>query len=130
MGKRKHNIEDDEDEVENQQFKTAKKHCIRDESNLTDENELALIKKLASFMRSIEMAVANFEPHRLAFYLQELSAEFHGLWNKGIENQNLKFILKDNFETSFARIYLILALKKIIAQCLDIFNIKALEEMR
>ena len=85
---------------------------------------------MASFTRSIEMAVTNFEPHRLAFYLQELSAEFHGLWNKGIENQNLKFILKDNFETSFARIYLILALKKVIAQCLDIFNIKALEEMR
>ena len=99
-------------------------------NNLQDESELSLIKKLSSFTRSIEMAVTNFEPHRLAFYLQELSAEFHGLWNKGIENQNLKFILKDNFETSFARIYLILALKKVISQCLDIFNIKALEEMR
>jgi arginyl-tRNA synthetase len=65
----------------------------------------------------------------MAFYLQDLSAEFHSLWNKGIENPELKFIIKNNFSTTMARIYLIISLKTVISECLDIFNIKALEQM-
>jgi arginyl-tRNA synthetase len=98
--------------------------------NLTDESEIELIKKIANFPRVIEMAAVNFEPHRIAFYLQELAAEFHALWNKGSENPNLKFIIKDNLQLTQARIYLVLAVKKIIAEGLKIFNIKAVEEMR
>ncbi|MBM3590048.1 MAG: arginine--tRNA ligase [Alphaproteobacteria bacterium] len=98
-------------------------------NNLRDESEINILKKLASYPRSIEMAVANFEPHRLAFYLQELSSEFHALWNKGSENTQLKFILKNDETTTLARIYIVLAVRKIISQCLEIFNIKALEEM-
>jgi len=97
---------------------------------LTDESEIALIKKLTNFPRIIEMAVTSFEPHRLAFYLQELAAEFHSLWNKGTENPDLKFIIKDNLQLTSARLYLILATKKIISCGLEIFNIKAVEEMR
>jgi arginyl-tRNA synthetase len=98
--------------------------------NLRDESEIELIKKIANFPRIIEMAVTNFEPHRIAFYLQELAAEFHALWNKGSENPDLKFIIKDNLQVTTARIYLILALQKIIAEGLKIFNIKPVEEMR
>lgn len=97
---------------------------------LQDESEINLIKKIANFSRIIEMSAINFEPHRIAFYLQELSSEFHGLWNKGLENKNLKFILKDNIELTEARILLVLAVKKIIFTALDIFNINALEEMK
>ena len=97
---------------------------------LRDESEIELIKKIANFPRIIEMSVVNFEPHRLAFYLQELAAEFHSLWNKGSDNPDLKFIIKDNLRVTYARIYLVLALKKIIATGLEIFNIKAVEEMR
>ena len=98
--------------------------------NLRDESEINLIKKLANFPRIIEMAVENFEPHRLAFYLQELAAELHALWNKGMDHPDLKFIIKENLQLTYARIYLVSAVKKIIACGLDIFNIKALEEMR
>lgn len=98
--------------------------------NLRDQSEIELIKKIANFPRVIEMAVASFEPHRIAFYLQELAAEFHALWNKGTENPELKFIIKDDLQVTLARIYLVLATRKIIATGLEIFNVKALEEMR
>ncbi len=98
--------------------------------NLKDESEINLIKKIANFPRIIEMAAVNFEPHRLAFYLQELAGEFHALWNKGTENPNLKFIIKEDLQITLARIYLILAVKKIIKTGLEIFNIKAVEELR
>lgn len=98
--------------------------------NLNDQNEINLIKKIANYIRVIEMAVFNYEPHRIAFYLQDLSAEFHSLWNKGVENPNLKFILVDDFNKTYARILLINSVKKIIANGLEIFNIKALEYMK
>jgi len=98
--------------------------------NLTDQNEINLIKKVANYIRTIEMAVYNYEPHRIAFYLQDLSAEFHSLWNKGVENPNLKFILVDDFLKTYARILLIYSVKKIIENGLELFNIKALEYMK
>jgi len=98
--------------------------------NLTDEAEIELIKKLASYPRIIEMAVVNYEPHRIAFYLQELAGLFHSLWNKGLDNPELKFIITANPNLTIARAYLLIATTKIIASALTIFNIKPLEEMR
>jgi arginyl-tRNA synthetase len=97
---------------------------------LTDETEIELIQKLAAYPRTIEMAVTNFEPHRIAFYLQELVAIFHSLWNKGSDNPELKFIVKNDKNLTKARIFLVVATSKIIASGLSIFNIKPLEEMR
>lgn len=98
--------------------------------NLKDETEIEIIKKIIEFPRVIEMSAIALEPHRIAFYLQELAAIFHSLWNKGSENKDLKFIIKENLEITKARIYLILATKLIIKNGLEIFNIKAIEEMR
>lgn len=98
--------------------------------NLTDESEIDLIRKIAQFPKIAELAALTFEPHKIAFYLQELAANFHALWNKGSENPDLKFIIKDNLQVTAARVYLVTAVKIIIAAGLDIFNIKALEEMR
>ena len=99
-------------------------------NHLNREEEIALIKKLANYPRIIEMAVLSYEPHRIAFYLMELSAIFHSLWNKGMENPDLKFIIPDNSDLTLARGYLLIAVKKIIASALSIFNINALEEMK
>ena len=35
------------------------------------------------------------EPHRIAFYLMDLAA-FHGLWNLGKEELQLRFIQEDD----------------------------------
>lgn len=99
-------------------------------NHLRDPSEINLIKKIANFPRIINMAAINFEPHRIAFYLQELAAEFHALWNKGAENHDLKFIIKTNSDLTLARMFLVKSVQKIIASSLDIFSIKAMEEMR
>jgi|APGre2960657423_1045063.scaffolds.fasta_scaffold00393_8 arginyl-tRNA synthetase len=97
---------------------------------LNDESELELIKKIANYLRIIEMSAQYFEPHRLAFYLQELAGDFHALWNKGSENPQLKFIIKDNLNLTYARLCLVFSLKKIIASGLEIFSITPCEEMK
>jgi len=98
-------------------------------SQLSHPAEISLIKKLILYPRIIEMSVANFEPNRISFYLQELAAQIHFLWNAGIEDENLRFIIKDNQNLTKARIYLLIASAKIIASALGIFNIKALTKM-
>jgi len=97
--------------------------------NLQDESELEIIKKIVAFPRILEMATISYEPHRIAFYLQELAALFHALWNKGIDNPDLKFIIPNKLEVTKSRIYLLMAIKIIIATGLDIFNIKALKRL-
>jgi arginyl-tRNA synthetase len=100
-----------------------------DFSLLNSEAEFSLLKKIANFGRVIESSVVNFEPHKIAFYLQELSAEFHSWWHLGSIDSEYKFIIKNKPHLTFARISLLIAIKKIIAEGLDIFNITPLTEM-
>jgi len=65
-------------------------------ARLTDVSELHLIKQLAQWPRLVQSAAQAHEPHRVAFYLNDVAAEFHGLWNKGKDdkNCNLTFFIK------------------------------------
>lgn len=91
--------------------------------------EIELMKKICQFPRLIEISALNFEPHRLAFFLSEIAADFHALWNYGSENIEAKFVIEDNIEITSARIYLVKATKKIIAEILTIFSVQPLSEM-
>ena len=44
---------------------------------------MALVKRAAQYSRVIEGAALAHEPHRIAFFLYDLAAEFHALWNRG-----------------------------------------------
>lgn len=90
--------------------------------------ELDLIKKIALYPKVINIASRNFEPHRIAFYLQELVAIFHALWNEGMKDHSLRFITNDDKLTT-ARIYLLQSLIKIISSAFGIFDIKPMEKM-
>ena len=50
---------------------------------------------LAGWPRLVESAAEAHEPHRIAFYLQELASIFHGLWNKGKDDASLRFIVSE-----------------------------------
>ena len=71
-----------------------------------------------------------FEPHRIAYYLYELSAVFHSLWNQGKIDSSLRFIEIENDELSYARIGLILSAQRTIKSGLDILGVSAPNEMK
>lgn len=100
-----------------------------DFSLLNDESEVALIRLLAALPRQVEVAAAAHEPHRIAYYLNDVAAAFHGLWNKGRENADLRFLEADKPEQSLARLALIEAAAVVIASGLDIFGVTPVEEM-
>ncbi|MFI5022581.1 MAG: arginine--tRNA ligase [Alphaproteobacteria bacterium] len=96
---------------------------------LNDSLELALIKLLCGWPRQIEGAAEVHEPHRLAFYLYDLAAAFHGLWTKGREEPSLRFIRDGDAELTGARLALVRAVQLVIASGLSIFGVDAVEEM-
>jgi arginyl-tRNA synthetase len=97
---------------------------------LTDPAELALIRHLASWPRLVESAAETHEPHRIAFYLQELAAAFHGLWTKGKDDSSLRFIMPDAPELTLARLTLVQAVASVVASGLKVFGVEPVEEMR
>ena len=60
---------------------------------LLDDEELALVKLAAQFPRMVEGAAMAHEPHRIAFYLYDLAAAFHALWNRGNDDPARRFLL-------------------------------------
>ena len=54
--------------------------------------EEKIIRKIFQWPKIIESAAYKLEPHKIPFYLYELSTLFHSYWSKGNEDSNFKFI--------------------------------------
>ena len=98
-------------------------------SLLSDELEVRLIKQLVSWPQLVEAAAKMHEPHRIAFYLMDLAAAFHSLWNGGRDNPSLKFIQPENSEVTKARMYLVNCTSLVIRSGLELLSITPAEEM-
>ncbi len=98
--------------------------------SLLDDEELALVKRAAQYSRVLESAALAHEPHRIAFYLYDLAAEFHALWNRGNDDPERRFLLDKNPQLSRARLELALGIAQIIRSGLDLMGVAATEEMR
>ncbi|MBY0352307.1 arginine--tRNA ligase [Tabrizicola sp.] len=98
-------------------------------AHLGHEAELAVIRKLGEWPRLVEIAAKGHEPHRVAFYLYELASDFHGLWNKGNDDDSLRFIQGDTAK-SLAKIALARAVGVVICAGLGILGVTPVEEMR
>ena len=98
--------------------------------SLLDEEELALVKRAAQYPRTVESAALAHEPHRIAFYLYDLAAEFHALWNRGTDDPERRFLVENNPQLSRARLELAFGIAQIIRSGLDLMGVAATEEMR
>ena len=96
---------------------------------LSDMHEVRLIKQLASWPSVVRAAALTHEPHRVAFYLIDLAALFHGLWNAGRDNPALRFILDSDAELTRARLSLVAASAHVIKAGLSLLSVDAPEEM-
>ncbi|TIS99654.1 arginine--tRNA ligase [Mesorhizobium sp.] len=97
---------------------------------LTDEGEIGLIRKLAEYPRLIESAALALEPHRLAFYLYDLASSFHGHWNRGTENPDLRFVKVNDRQLTHARLGLVQAVSDVLTSGLTLIGADAPTEMR
>jgi len=98
--------------------------------SLLDEEELGLVKAAAQYPRVLESAATSHEPHRIAFYLYDLAAEFHALWNRGNDDPGRRFLIENNPQLSRARLELALGIAQVIKSGLGLMGVAAIEEMR
>jgi arginyl-tRNA synthetase len=89
---------------------------------LKEEEEVDLIKKLAYFPEEITIAAKTLAPHRITRYVIDVASYFHSFYNshrvKGAEENLMK-----------ARFALILAVKTVLKNALDILKVTAPERM-
>ena len=74
-----------------------------------NQYEEKIYRKIFEWPKVIESAVYKLEPHKIPFYLYELSTLFHSYWTKGNEDSKFKFIKNGNLKRfeSFVFLYLI-----------------------
>ena len=97
--------------------------------SLLDEEELGLVRLAAQFPRIVDSAALAHEPHRIAFYLGDLAAAFHALWNRGNDDPSRRFLLVHNPLLTRARLELASGIGQILANGLAIMGVAAAEEM-
>jgi arginyl-tRNA synthetase len=97
---------------------------------LTDAGEMAIIRKVALYPRTVETAAQAHEPHRVAFYLYELASDFHSHFTQGKGLPHLRFIRQDDEELTVARLALVQAVITVFASGLGLLGVGAPEEMR
>ena len=98
--------------------------------SLGAEAEMALIRRLAAWPRTVEGAALAYEPHRIAFYLYDLAGDFHMLWNRGRDDATLRFLQADRPAETLARLALVAATAAVIRSGLGVLGVVPVEEMR
>jgi arginyl-tRNA synthetase len=97
---------------------------------LLDAEELGLVKLAAQYARVVEAAASAHEPHRIAFFLYDLAAAFHALWNRGNDDPARRFVIADRPEVSLARLALARGVAQVLRNGLALMGVEAAEEMR
>tara|TARA_B100001057_G_scaffold189569_1_gene190360 strand:- start:502 stop:2220 length:1719 start_codon:yes stop_codon:yes gene_type:complete len=75
-------------------FKDEKKIQIKKNEISFNQYEKEIIKKIFEWPKIIKISSYKYEPHRIPFYLYELTTLFHSYWSKGNEDEKFKFIQK------------------------------------
>ncbi len=101
-----------------------------DTFQIEDTAELALAGKIAEWPRLVEIAARTNEPHRIAFYLNEIAADLHSLYNRGNDHPQLRFLQESDKITSARKIALARAAQVVISAGLGILGVTPVEEMR
>lgn len=114
----------------NEQAPDALKIASPDLSLLNHPAELALIKLLAGYPRLIEQAAVAHEPHRILYFVQEVAAAFHGLWNVGSKDAEIRIIQPENLPLTAARLALAKAMTVVLASGLTTCGVNPVDELR
>lgn len=96
-----------------------------DAGRLELEEEIELVKKLATFPEVVANAAESREPHHIAYYLREVA----GLWNPYLQDGDRHRVLSEDAGLSAARLGLALAIRNVLASGLGLLGISAPERM-
>ncbi len=90
---------------------------------LIHEKELSLMKELNKFPALVEEIAESYEVHKLPQYAMKLADKFHSFYAA------CKVIDEDNAELTNARLFLINAVRIVLAETLELIGVSAPEKM-
>ena len=93
-----------------------------------NEYEEKILRKIFEWPKIIESASYKFEPHKIPFYLYELSTLFHSYWSKGNEDTNFRFIEKGEVKREEALVSIFLV-AIVIRNGMNILGVSLPEKM-
>jgi arginyl-tRNA synthetase len=93
-----------------------------DLSRLTEPEEIKLLKAMSSFPGELEASALELAPHKIIFFLMEFAGLLHSYYNK-------HKVLTDDVELSRARLGLVVAVRVVLKNGLDICGLTAPERM-
>ena len=93
-----------------------------DTSPLVEPADLALIKRILQFPELVKGAAGALEPHRVAYWLQQLASEFHA-WYKDHR------VIQEDQRLMNARLALCATVATVVKNGLDLLGVSAPESM-
>jgi arginyl-tRNA synthetase len=90
--------------------------------DLTEPEEVDLMKTLALYPRLVAGAVRSREPHRVTEFCRELAGEFHRFYHK-------HRVVSEKDGTSMARLALVKAVKRVLGNAMSLLGVSAPEQM-
>jgi arginyl-tRNA synthetase len=96
---------------------------------LVNKAELDLIKTLAKMPNLIDGIIKSNDIHRIYLYLMEVAQLVHNMWNKGREDEEMRFIIKNNENLTIARVLLLKATADIIKNIMTLLKINIKTKM-
>jgi len=98
-------------------------------SNYISKYEWDIILKILSWPYLLSQAATFKQPHRVTNYLEDLSSHFHSFWNKGKEDQSLRFIDEKNINKTISKLIWLESMRITLKQAFNIIGIDAPENM-
>ena len=90
--------------------------------------EEKIMRKIFEWPKVIESASFKFEPHKIPYYLYELSTLFHAYWSKGNEDKQFKFLENGKIKRLETLVFINL-ISIVIQNGMKILNVSLPEKM-
>tara|TARA_Y100000996_G_C22420139_1_gene601075 strand:+ start:18 stop:491 length:474 start_codon:yes stop_codon:yes gene_type:complete len=92
-------------------------------------DEIEIILKLLSYPYILQLSSISKEPHRLTNFIEDVSAMFHAFWNKGKENESLRFIDNKNILKTQSKLLWLQSMRIVFENIFKIIGIDFHETM-
>jgi arginyl-tRNA synthetase len=97
--------------------------------DLLTDDEKEIILKILSYPYIVKQASLSREPHRLTNFIEDISTSFHSFWNKGKENESLRFIDENNILKTKAKLLWLNSMRVVFKNIFNILGIDYNETM-
>ena len=109
-------------------YKPHKIRKIKSQDKEFNKYQRQIIRKILDWPKIVQTSSKKYEPHRIPFYLYELSTIFHSYWSKGNDDESYRFI--KNGKISSENIIVIINLLLIVLKNgMAILNVSLPEKM-